>query len=146
MSSSPLHVEPDNLVTTGVCACCGRTSRRLTGYVSEGEPVIAAYIFHWTVGHFPGLPANIDLILGQWSPDATSGDRFAVSLELTVRDDRPDVRVIDAAPRFIVLGDLVGAAMERTQVIGTPLAAQVFSVIDAIFEQDNRLPILFEAE
>ena len=144
MTDAALVIEPGSISTTGTCECCGRVSRSLTGVVSEGERTLAAYLFHWTVGHFPDLPANIDLILGKWGDESVSSDRVAVSLELVVRDEQPDVKVIDAGTRPIAKSELVGTALGRSSVIGTPRAGQVFSVIDAIFEQDARLPVMFE--
>jgi hypothetical protein len=52
--------------------------------------------------------------------------------------------VIDAADRPISRSELVGAALARSQVIGTPIATRVFAICDAIFAQDTRLPILFD--
>ena len=46
--------------------------------------------------------------------------------------------VIDATVRPISREDLAGSALAREDVIGTPLAAQVFSLTDAIYEQDGR--------
>jgi hypothetical protein len=135
-------VETDSLTSTGVCDCCGRTSRRLTGYVHTGDATIAAYIVHWTVGHFPELNANVDLIIGNWGDNTTAADRIAVSLEMAIVDDRPTYMVIDAGSRPVAQSSLVGAALSRPDVIGTPLAAEVFAVIDAISEQDDRLASL----
>jgi hypothetical protein len=139
MTQRQLTVEAGDLTSTGVCDCCGRVSRRLTGYVHAGDATIAAYIVHWTVGHFPELNANVDLIVGNWGDNTTAADRVAVSLEMAIVDDRPTYMVIDAGERSVGQSSLVGAALSRPDVIGTPLAAEVFALIDAISEQDDRL-------
>ena len=46
--------------------------------------------------------------------------------------------VVDAMARPISNEGLAGSALAREDVIGTPLAAQVFSLTDAIYEQDGR--------
>jgi hypothetical protein len=46
--------------------------------------------------------------------------------------------VIDAAGRPIGDGTLAATTLGRSDVIGTPLAPQVFSIVDAIYEQDSR--------
>jgi len=45
--------------------------------------------------------------------------------------------VIDADDRFSN-ADLVATTLARSDVIDTPLAAQVFSIVDAIYLQDAR--------
>jgi hypothetical protein len=144
MTGRQLTVETDALTSTGLCDCCGKVSRRLTGYVHAGDATIAVYIVDWTAGHFPELNANVDLIIGKWGDGSTAADRVAVSLEMTVMDERPTYMVIDSGSRVVAQSSLVGAALNRSDVIGTPRAAEVFAVIDVISEQDGRLPILFE--
>jgi hypothetical protein len=46
--------------------------------------------------------------------------------------------VIDADERPAAKGELARTALARSDVIGTPMAAQVFSLVDAIYEQDDR--------
>lgn len=46
--------------------------------------------------------------------------------------------VIDAADRAEAKGELAKAALARADVVGTPLAARVFAIVDAIYLQDGR--------
>jgi hypothetical protein len=46
--------------------------------------------------------------------------------------------IIDAHGRPAANGQLASTALRREDVIGTPLAAQVFALTDAIYEQDDR--------
>jgi hypothetical protein len=46
--------------------------------------------------------------------------------------------VIDAQGRPAATGNLAATGLRREDVIGTPLAQQVFSLTDAIYEQDGR--------
>jgi hypothetical protein len=46
--------------------------------------------------------------------------------------------VVDAAVRPIARKGVANSALAREDVIGAPLAAQVFSLTDAIYEQDDR--------
>lgn len=100
---------------------------------------LAAYWMHWTVGHLSDPGANLDLVLGRWGDGTSPEDRFAVSL---VHRDQPDGRcemmVIDATERPAADGALARTCLRRDEVIGTPLAAQVFSIVDAIYDQDER--------
>ena len=53
-------------------------------------------------------------------------------------DGSPALMIIDAADRPAAKGDLARTALARADVVGTPLAAQVFALVDAIYEQDRR--------
>lgn len=46
--------------------------------------------------------------------------------------------MIDAAPRKFAKNPLVGAALGRDEVVGTPLADSVFGIFDAVLLQDAR--------
>jgi hypothetical protein len=143
--NAALQIEPMDAADTGRCPCCGHVSRKLWGMVRRDEAPYASYFVHWTVGHVFDHGAHIDLILGRWGDDASAADRYAVSLEHRIRADGPAVMVIDADRRDIAKSDLVGHALKRADVIGGPLAAEVFAVYDAIMAQDPRLAPLWDA-
>jgi len=54
--------------------------------------------------------------------------------------------VIDAGDRPIAARGLAESALARGEVIGTPVAQEVFSLVDAIFTQDTRLTRLNASE
>lgn len=123
----------------GFCDCCGEASRSVWGLVHHGNATVAAYWVHWTVGHLAEPGANFDLVMGAWGETTTSNDRVAVSLLYRHSESHPPAcMVIDATDRPIAKSELVGAAARREDVVGTPLAAHVFSLVDAIFLQDDR--------
>lgn len=47
--------------------------------------------------------------------------------------------VVDAKDRLASVSDIASSTLARSDVIGTPLAPQVFAVIDAVYEGDPRL-------
>lgn len=123
----------------GHCECCGNESRSVWGMVYDGEAAVAAYWMHWTVGHLSEPGANLDLIIGRWGDETSADDRVTVSLlHRQQPDGTPAVMVIDAADRPVANGDLARTSLARADVIGTPLAAKVFSLVDAVYEQDSR--------
>ena len=123
----------------GHCDCCGRESRSVWGLVHNGDATSAAYWMHWTAGHLTDQGANLDLVLGSWGEGTTLDDRVAISLlHREQADGTPALMVINAEDRPIGSSDLARTALKRDEVIGTPLAAQVFQLVDAIYEQDNR--------
>lgn len=123
----------------GHCECCGNESRRVWGMVhQQGGHMVAAYWMHWTLGHLSEPGANLDLVLGKWGDDTDPSHRFGVALvHRQMEDGTPSVMVIDADDRFAGV-QLAATSLARRDVIGTPLARQVFSIVDAIYLQDGR--------
>ena len=123
----------------GHCDCCGRVSRSVAGLVYDQGNAAAAYWMHWTDGHLSDTGANLDLVLGEWGDETSPADRYAISMVHRQKaDGTPALMVGDAHGRPAANGSLANTAMRRDDVIGTPLAAQVFAITDAIYEQDDR--------
>jgi hypothetical protein len=93
---------------------------------------------HWTVGHLEDLGANLDIVIGDWGDDSDPDSRVAVSLVHYETSAGPQMTVIDAEGRRDRLSGLAHRMAARDAVIGTPLAAQVFLLVDAIYLQDGR--------
>jgi hypothetical protein len=133
-----LVIEPENERTFGPCQCCGNMTRRVWGYVNQGEATVAAYFVEWTPGHVE-KSANFDLILGKWGSNAGPKDRKAVAVEFRQVETGPAFAVVDAADRPIAASPLVSEALTREQVVGKQVAKTVFAVCDTIFLQDPRI-------
>ena len=134
-----LVVEPTGSRDFGPCTCCGGLTRRVWGFLRREGQAEATYFVEWTRGNVAGHGAHVDLIIGRWGEGAGRSDRFAVSLEYRQTETGPWFMVIDAGPREVSRSELVGRSMSREEVIGTPLAKQVFEMIDAIWLNDDRL-------
>jgi hypothetical protein len=134
-----IMIEPTESSDTGVCDCCGRSSRCVWGYAYAGAHCLGAYYVHWTLGHVPDRGANIDLILGKWGEAALSEHRSALALAYRLTETGPCMMVIDANTRPFSRSSLVGNALRRDQVIGTPYAQQAFAIADAILAHDERI-------
>jgi hypothetical protein len=104
----------------------------------DGGTAIAAYWMHWTVGHLSDPGANLDLVIGKWGDGASVNDRIAVALIHREMADGPSLMVVNAADRQTRNGTLASTALAREDVIGTPLAANIFALVDAIYLQDDR--------
>ena len=124
----------------GVCDCCGNASRNVWGLVHSGERTVAAYWLHWTVGHLDTDGANFDLIIGPWGDGTGPQDRFAASLLYREPADSPPAfMVIDTSERQFAGSDLFQSVLRREDIIGTPIAEQLFAFVDAIWLQDSRI-------
>lgn len=123
----------------GLCDCCGSQSKSVWGAVHRGAAAVAAYWVHWAEGHLGEPGANLDLVMGRWGDDTSAVDRFGIALRhRELADGTSALMVIDAVGRPMCDGTLAGSGLARDEVIGTPLAAQVFAIVDAIYEQDSR--------
>jgi len=122
----------------GHCDCCGHASRCVWGMVHDGPATIAAYWMHWTVGHLSDTGANLDLVIGKWGDGTTANDRVAVALVHRELEDGSSLMVINAADRQTRNVSLASTGLAREDVIGTPMAANVFALVDAIYLQDGR--------
>lgn len=136
---SNLHVEQSGSMDFGPCPCCGGSSRTVGAYVYDPASETAAYFVQWTLGHVDLHGANVDLIIGKWGDDSLRSDRFGISLNFRMTDQGPAFMIIDSAERPVGSSELVGKALSRSEVIGTPLAEIAFRIVDAIWLQDIRI-------
>jgi hypothetical protein len=133
-SSAELIVEREGS-SGGVCECCGYESQSVWGFVHNDAGTIAAYFAHWTVGHLDDHPSNLDFVVGPWGDGTTQADRTVVSLLYKLVDGNREVMVTDAREERI--GTLASTGLKREEIIGTPLAPQIFDLVDAIWAQDE---------
>ncbi len=118
-------------------------TRRVWGYVNDGDVAIAAYFVEWTPGHAQ-VSANFDLIIGKWGEQASATERKAVALDFRQLETGPAFRVINAGDRPVGTNSLVGEALSREQIIGEPIAQTIFGICDTVFLQDQRIAELRE--
>jgi hypothetical protein len=129
--------------TAGQCDCCGAVTRSIWGVAHlVGAETVASYFVIWVPGEtLAAHPANMDIILGAWGEGTGAADRVEVSLLCAQGETGPEVTVIDAASRKFAKNPLLGAALGRDEVIGSPLASSVLGIFDAISVQDARFTV-----
>lgn len=116
-----------------------RHSRTVWGYLHRGDITEAAYFVQWTLGQVDRHGANFDLIVGKWGPGTSREGRSAVALEFRRTEKGPVFTVVDSRNRPIAASDLVGKALTRSRVVGTPLARAAFELVDAVWLHDERI-------
>lgn len=119
----------------GQCDCCGTSTTRHWGFIRRNGQPVGAYFVAFAHGR-PDHGAKFDLILGNWGHTASRADRYALAVDMRVIDGAPAFMVVDAVDRITSGSPLVGTALMRTDVIGTPLAPQAFAIIDAVYMSD----------
>ncbi|MCF4167646.1 hypothetical protein L2U69_18520 [Zavarzinia compransoris] len=134
-----IEIELDKARDTGVCPCCGHTSRVVSGFVYADGDAYAMYNVHWTVGHVAEYGANFDLVLGEFGEGATNEDQFLVALDYRLFETGPGFIVIDADTRPFAKNDDVRPGFSRDDVIGTSVAGYAFMMADAILALDPRI-------
>ncbi|WP_298306580.1 hypothetical protein [uncultured Erythrobacter sp.] len=124
----------------GHCDCCGNDSHCVWGWVHQIEgPTVAAYWVRWTDGHLADPGAKLDLVIGPWGEGTSQSARYLVSLvHREQQGESPALMVVDAPANNVSYETLAQNPMAKGEVIGTPLAAQLFRILDAIYEQDTR--------
>jgi hypothetical protein len=136
---APLIVEPDGETESGPCSCCGTRTKTLWGFIHRGDETIAAYFVSWTLGHKQRDGATFEFIIGEWTDESTADDRQLVALAYRMTPKGAGFMVIDAKKRGTGDDDLASKALRRDEVIGTPLADDVFALGDAVCLNDRRL-------
>jgi len=139
MAKTTITIEPTGTKDLEVCPCCGNSSRCVWGLVYADGFCFGAYYVYWTLEHVSDRGAHFDMIIGKWGDGTVADDRRALSLEYHLTEVGPSFRVIDAADRSVSQSPLVGRALGRDEVIGTPLALGAFAIVDAILAQDSRV-------
>ena len=135
----PLTIEPLGDATFGPCACCGLPTRRVWGFAHLADRAEAAYFVQWVPGAVGEHGAAFDLILGRWGEGTGPGDRAAVSLVFRRSERGPELMVVDARGRHHVRDHVVATALDRAAVLGSPMAARAYAVVDAVWLQDDRV-------
>lgn len=131
------EIEPNQLHPYQ-CPCCNDASQTASGFVYHQGVPRAVYYVSWTIGRIRDHGAVVDVIVGSWG-DEPVGDRQGVSVAYRVGPEGPSFMVVDAGDRLCNAGNLVDHPMTRADVIGTPLAQEVFQILDAIWLQDDRI-------
>ena len=140
MPTEEFTVETSGSNDHGPCECCGNRSRTVCGYLRRGGHAAAAYFVQWTLTRVHDHGANFDLVLGKWGDGTSPADRQIVAVAYRIIGGVPQFMVIDAATRTVARNtDLATTALGRDQVIGTPLASEVFAMLDAIWLGDRRI-------
>jgi hypothetical protein len=110
-------------------------SRKVWGYLYNESAACAAYFVQWTLTRIDH-GANFDLIIGKWGDGATAADRTVVAVAYRLTASGPQFMVIDAVGRAPKLASI---ALSRDQVIGKPVAKDIFAMVDAIWLGDKRI-------
>lgn len=120
------------------CDCCGRTTKTVWGDLGIPNKTLAVYYVSWT-RDAPDHTPNIDLILGPWGQDSDPSQRVLVSLLYKPGPDGGSFMVIDSDHRLLNKRDICSKGLRRVEVVGTPLADQIFAFVDAIWLLDPRV-------
>jgi hypothetical protein len=122
----------------GHCDCCGNQSRTVWGDLADSAGTKAIYFVQWTVNE-PGHMPNVDLVLGPWGAGTVPADRVLVSLSYQPRPGGGSFMVVSGKGRRADDRGLCSRALERTDVIGTPLANEVFALVDSLWLTEPRM-------
>jgi len=124
--------------SVGHCDCCGNESKTIWGGLADSSGPRAVYYVQWTVDEPDHMP-NFDIVLGPWGDGTAPSDRVLVSLLYRPSPGGGSFMVASGKGRRADDPSLCGRALERTDVIGTPLATEVFSLVDSLWLTEPRI-------
>jgi hypothetical protein len=133
------QIEDRKVTDYGLCECCGDMSRLASGMVRLNDEPYAAYQVHWTTQQVARHGAEVYIMLGQWGDGTTAADRFAVALHFFIESKTHGFMIVDADQTPMASHPLVGRVLSRESVIDTPLAQEVFNLVDAIWLEDENI-------
>lgn len=102
----------------------------------HGEPR-AIYRVHWTPNKVQKDGARFYLVIGPIGEGVSPAERHGVALEYI--PSKGGFTVLDADRKFPATDSLVGRLLSRKEVVGTPLAEEVFALVDTIWLQDQNI-------
>jgi hypothetical protein len=138
MNELTLEFSEENQRQFGPCDCCGKLTNRVWGYVYRDSAAMAAYFVEWTPGH-AYRSAAFDLILGKWGNDTSASHRQLAALDFRHIETGPSFMVVDAANRTISTSPLISHTLRRDEVLGKPIASEIFKIVDTIYLNDPRI-------
>jgi hypothetical protein len=138
MNKSPQILATPWNESSGICDCCGRTSKTIWGNLSANDRTLAVYYVRWTVDA-PEHNPSIDLLVGEWGDGANAQNRVLVSLLFQPSANGGAFMIVDGQGRLADSRDLCARALRRAEVVGTPLAQEVFGLVDAIWLTEPRI-------
>lgn len=141
-----LQIEQTGLKDLGPCKCCGLTSQLATGFIHRDEAESVGYQVHWTKGKVEKHGVGFYFILGRWGDGTTASDRFAVALRYRADAEATGFMIVDAGETSIGSHSLVGKALRREEVVGTPLAQEIFDLVDFVWLNDERIAEITQAD
>ena len=135
---SEIQITAVDEATEGPCACCGTTNRTVWGDARVDGVQRATYYVQWKPER-PVEDAVFFIILGPWDRDVPA-ERVGVALKCRMTKRGPGFMVMDAAgSSWGAAGKKAATHHHRDQVVGTPLAAEAFAIVDQVMYQDNRV-------
>lgn len=114
-------------------------SRTVSGLIYRQGVPLAAYFVRWTIGQVALHGVDLHFIIGRWGEKTTTRDRQAVTVKYRNDHEACGFMVIDATETLLADHSLAGKFLARSEVIGTPLAQEIFDMLDFVWLTDERL-------
>lgn len=135
-TAADFSIEAGAESTLPKCECCGGVTRIVRAFVSLQGTARVVLLVRWTVG--AQHDAEVAVSVGSWC-DADRSPRRLVALLLRQQPNGPAFMVVDADLARWDGSSLLGTALRSEDVLNTPLASEVFAILDAAGAADLRL-------
>lgn len=121
-------------------ACAEGLLRTVWGHVSKEDAAHAVYYVRWNDTDLGD--ATFLVAVGDWSEGATERDRDCVAAMARAIDGHLSFMLVDAADTSFADQISLGSMAAADSVRGTPLAAEVFHILDHVLVEDPRVSAL----
>lgn len=135
-TTADFTIEPGRENDLTPCECCGATTRIVRWFVYKAGTARAVYLVRWSVGE-QHRDSDVAVSIGAWC-DADQSPRQLVALSLRQLENRPAFMIVDVEQTRWGSEETLGEPKKRVEIIGTPLADEVFAILDAVALQDMR--------
>jgi hypothetical protein len=122
-----------------VCKCCGKTTTRLTRFVTRDENAYAVYYAAFTADH-EDRRASVMVGIGDWGDDDVVPEegRAAFTFQIWLGDDSYQVSIIDPDDSMWDT-TFLGRRIPRAEALTHPLIQEVFDLSDHMVRCDEPL-------
>ena len=110
-----------------------------SGYLHREGSGTIYYRFNWTIGKIAEHGVTIEVIFGQWDNQKPRGDGYGIVIYYREDDEVCGFMIGNADDTSLAKHPLVGHAVRREEIAGTPVAKELFEAIDYIWLHDDRL-------
>jgi hypothetical protein len=125
--------------TESRCACCGKTTVRLTRFVYKDDDAFAVYYASFTPDHDERWVSGL-IGLGVWGDDEAGPEaRTAFPFQIFVKDDCFNVRMVDASESPWRDVTFLGRILDRNEALAHEWIEEVFHITDHMLEEDPEI-------
>jgi hypothetical protein len=133
-----IEIEVGDDAKRSQCHCCGVESKTGHGFVYKDGDARAVYYAGWTPAH-PERGVTLAIAIGDWSDEATSGDRVCFGLDAYEGEHEILFRFVEPEDSPWPVTELFGTMLDRNEALVHPLSNEALAIAEAITRQHSAI-------